>query len=641
MRRTAGRILLGASAVGAVMFLAAIPRADAQSAGDFRTWTDASGRYKVEARFSAQEGEIVILEKRDGGKLRIAIDKLSKDDRAFLEQLQQQNPFEPAEASPFEAMPGPGTGAAPGGATPSAAPPADMTGFTVDWSQVPMLSLPADGTWQYKAAGAAAPTVAERTVMLPPKRDFFEKINGCAINPAAMQGVVSYALDRPGGNEASSRLVKWDLRSGQGLGAYVRSGKWAVLALDDDGGKVLVRSDEFGFGKQGLLELWALRGQECVPLASWRPHPDAWAGNGDLKWAAFLDAKTFATCSGGGNLVLWDAATCRPVAQITIQGACVPALRDDRAWLAFIMGERLCLLDVAKREVTAVLAAPRQLNFPNLAFSPSGKKLVCADQKGLVVWNLADARLEAEFSPSGVPITGPVIMPDDDFVLLNRQTLVSIGTQVNVWQYTGAEAVATLGGVTFLVTGGMNGPGAVAAAKLPHAAARQTLEKALKQPDLFIFRKGVSVQLDVSAIPAAEQARVRDALTEKLATMDIRVVSQAPVVVAAGVDPPQRKEVSFHMRGDYKVTEHVAWVRIRYEGKDVWQSRGTNIPMVVMLKDGENLEGVLREKSKGPDYSFFANVSLPQYLQKPQGTTPGRPQGGQTLGTSQVTTSGI
>lgn len=106
----------------------------------------------------------------------------------------------------------------------------------------------------------------------------------------------------------------------------------------------------------------------------------------------------------------------------------------------------------------------------------------------------------------------------------------------------GTEAAETLGGVTFLITGGMNGPGVVVAAKLPHESARQALEKALTQPDLFVFRKGVSVRLDVSAIPPAEQARVRDALTKKLAGLDIRVVPDAPVTLAAGVDPPKHKE---------------------------------------------------------------------------------------------------
>lgn len=631
MRRTTGRSILGILAFSAAIFAAPV-HAAGDSADEFRTWTDASGRFAVEAKFSALEGESVILEKRDGSKLRIALEKLSAGDREVVEELQAANPFEPAEPSPFEAVPDAGAASA-GGA-------AERMNFTVDWSQVPMLAVPGDEVWNFQPDGAAVPAVAERTVPLPPKRDFFEKINGAAINPAAMQGVVSYVLDRPG-KETSSRLVLWDVRAGRVTGTFLRPGKWAVLALDDRAGTVLVRSDEFGFGKQNLLELWTLRGQECVPVASWRPHPDAWAGNGDVKWGAFLDAGTFATCSGGGNLVLWDSATCRPIVQLAIEAGCTPALSDDRARLAFAMGDRLCVLDTAKREITAVRSLPRKPDAPQLAFLSSGKKLACADRSGVMVWNMEEGRVEADFSPSGVASAGPIAMPDEDFVLLNRQTLVSISTQVNVWQYTGAEAVCTLGGVTFLITGGMNGPGAVAAAKLPHAAARQALEKALTQPDLFVFRKGVSVQLDVSAIPPAEQSRVRDALTKKLAAMEIRVDGKAPVTLAAGVDPPHRKEVSFHMRGDYKVTEHAVWVRLRYQGQDLWQARGTNIPMLVMLKKGENLEGVLREKSKGPDYSFFENVVLPQYLQKPQGKTAGQASASRTLGTSPITPAGI
>lgn len=67
-----------------------------------------------------------------------------------------------------------------------AAPPAEAMNVSVDWTQVPALAIPGDeGVWEYRP-GDPVPAVAERTVPLPPKRDFFEKINGSAINPAAM-----------------------------------------------------------------------------------------------------------------------------------------------------------------------------------------------------------------------------------------------------------------------------------------------------------------------------------------------------------------------------------------------------------------------------------------------------------------------
>jgi hypothetical protein len=57
-----------------------------------------------------------------------------------------------------------------------------------------------------------------------------------------------------------------------------------------------------------------------------------------------------------------------------------------------------------------------------------------------------------------------------------------------------------------------------------------------------------------------------------------------------------------------------------------------------MLKQGENVEGVLRA-SERPQYGFYERVSLPKFLQKP---APGQgPQSRQTLGQSRVTTSGI
>jgi hypothetical protein len=60
--------------------LAAIP-----VSAEGRTWTDSTGNYKVEASLVAYNDTTVVLKKANHKMLAVPIDKLSKDDRAYLE----------------------------------------------------------------------------------------------------------------------------------------------------------------------------------------------------------------------------------------------------------------------------------------------------------------------------------------------------------------------------------------------------------------------------------------------------------------------------------------------------------------------------------------------------------------------------
>ena len=59
-----------------------------------RTWTDKSGRFRIEASFVSEEQGTVKLLRKDGKEARIPIDKLSEGDQAFIHQMLDENPFE-------------------------------------------------------------------------------------------------------------------------------------------------------------------------------------------------------------------------------------------------------------------------------------------------------------------------------------------------------------------------------------------------------------------------------------------------------------------------------------------------------------------------------------------------------------------
>ena len=62
-----------------------------------RTWTDSTGKFKIKAELVSQEGETINLKKAGGKAVQLPIDRLSKRDQQFVEQLllQRKNDAEP------------------------------------------------------------------------------------------------------------------------------------------------------------------------------------------------------------------------------------------------------------------------------------------------------------------------------------------------------------------------------------------------------------------------------------------------------------------------------------------------------------------------------------------------------------------
>src|SRR5215210_4660008 len=85
-----------------VFLLACLWAVLAARADDLRTWTDKTGKFKIEAKFLGVENGKALLEKPDGSRLQIDLDKLSAEDRKLAEKLHKdkdgkdENPFEKA-----------------------------------------------------------------------------------------------------------------------------------------------------------------------------------------------------------------------------------------------------------------------------------------------------------------------------------------------------------------------------------------------------------------------------------------------------------------------------------------------------------------------------------------------------------------
>jgi hypothetical protein len=613
-------------------------------AQELRTWSDASGKFKIKAKFLSEADGTVTLETEDGKELEIELKKLSSADQKAVADLKKDmsdNPFKSKGDDPFKPKGTGGSKTTPKKNTDGGDEPAGQTReVTVDWTEADIISLGGEtDEWKLEAPAAAESIFKNRgkTVALPPKTNFFEGLKGLAINPVAKKAAVGYVLGEPK-PRGTSRVMICDLETGKAGTVASSLGQMVPIALHDDGKHIVMRREEFGFGNLDRMEVWTLRGSKINKLTEWVPYGDLNGGDKDVLWAEFTDEETLATSSRNGRVALWKFPEITPICYFDTVGGAVPGLSPDRKLIAYSNGEHLGIFDVAKREVILQRPTPSKLQWPYVAFSPSGKRIGCIAFDKALCWNTEDGTLVNEIPSNGAHFHGAIDFPHDNFLLAGNKTLIDIDNQLKLWSYDGAEQLKVAGGWTFMgVTDGTK-PGALLAGQLPHPAALDMQKKALTDPSLFVFKAGTTVKLDVNSIPdAGERDKVTQMLTKKLKEMDCTVGPNGTIDLVASLEGPKQREISFIASGDYKMQEYVTALKFVYQGKVAWQTTGTNVPFFVQLKRGENMEGHLRSLEK-PQYGFFEGVHLPKFLQKPAGNGP---QALHTIGQSRVTTTGI
>lgn len=599
---------------------------------EFRTWKDATGKFSIKAKFVSNDDGKLTLAREDGGEVEIELKKLCDADKKYvadLEKENKENPFKASSPDPFKAK------KAAGASRGASAEPRMVNG---DWSAARILTpTPEKDAWEVKVSPPPAPpTIKARGIGIPAKVSIHEKNKGMVVSADGKRAAIAY--EDP--FKKSTRLVLIDLEKGKILGSSSTPGPMAPLALSDDGSQILMKRDEFGFGNADRLELWTLGAQGISKVIAFFPYGDASGGDRDVKWGAFVDGQRALTVSNKGKLALWDVDSAKAIYSLDIQGDTKPGLSPDRKFLAFTTGKEMGILDIDAGEVRGLKPTTGNTAFAVLSFSPSGKKFAIALMDKVLAFDTATGEPSAEMLAAGVVVNGAALWTDEDNVLVGNQYLLDLTNQVKVWHYQGVERATQVGPITLLLAdSGPLGPGAVVPAQLPHPAAKSALSRAMADPDFVVLKPGSTVRINVDQISdAGKRSAVVDALTAKLSAIGVKVGPGAALELVASTEVGKQRDISYRTFGpgrsiqNYKVQEYISRVKFVYQGKTAWESSTYNIPHMVMLRNGQTMEQYLREQEK-PNFDFFSRVELPKILTRPTGTP--------TLGSSQVSGSGI
>lgn len=630
-------------------------------AAESRQWSDATGKFKIKAEFVSLENGTVTLKKEDGEEIEIELKKLSIADQKAANDLAKAKADDPFKSKskpkddPFKAKaksattPGqpnrPNRPSRPGAPKTTAEPVdnCDAPVIKVDWSKADVITLaPPESGWKVEVPKAELPDSGNKhkPVSLPQKSNFFEAMKAIVVSRDLTRAVIGYNMgnSQQGG---TTRLLGVDLTTGKAGGSVSAAVQMVPLAIHDDGDQILMRRDEFGFGNLDRLEVWSMKTGKIEKLLICTPYDDVTGGGGarDVMWAEFLDTERLATSSRGGKVAIWKYPEMEPICWFQSADS-KPALSPDRKLIAYCTGDNVGLFDVEKREVVAQQSTPMKLQWPQLAFSPSGKRLGCVAFDKVVMWDVATGKVEQSFAPAGLQINGHIEYPDDDYILGGGKFLIDMPNQLKFWQFDGADQIRCINGVAYVgVSAGQNAPGALLTMTLPHAGAKDLLKKALTDPTLFVLKAGTTVKLDLNGITdASQRAGIEAALTKQLAAIDCKPGDVGTIDLVASVDGPKDRKISYHGAGTYQTKEWFSRLKFVYQGQPAWEASVSNVPFFIQYGKDDNIENALRKHEK-PNYDFFSRAELPKFLQKPTaGQNPGRSL---TLGQSTITTAGL
>ncbi len=662
--------------------------ANAWSADDLRTWTDSSGKHKVEAKFKqVADGKVTLLRK-GGAVMEIELKKLSAEDQEYVAaRLKEadEDPFkvksndegsadDDAMEPDEEAEGGKPTKAGKGKA--ASKPPKTVQ---PDWSKAENIAHGDSGeTWKMTVpvAPVGGPNLKARTIPTPLDEDR-ERSTDTVISPTAAQALVGSVVkgraggggrvthrefhSRTAGNGSSSqtttsfseqhghaggddssvtKLSLCDLVKGKVLGTGMMPGSYIPVALDEGGARALMREDTFGFDPKAL-ELWELTTAGPKAILRWFP---AVMGDkhSDIKWGSFLKDDRVITLDKSGALVIWNAKTGQPAAYLQIGGECEPAFTADRRYLLFGANQTIGVLDVNSTELVAETPSGK-LNFACFAFSPDGSKFACSSGSQVSIRDFATGAVVQQIPLAGTTSGREVVWPHEKYLLVDHFHIFDIENQVILWHYVGARASWMAGKFClFGVNPLFKNTGALVLATVPPPNLEQVLSRAMEAPDFFVLTPETTVKLNVDGLPQAEEReKARAALTGKLEANGCKVGPDGTIELVATVEskpiqqsyrklgrvPPTQAKIQ-----TYQLQEFTSRVAFIYQGKPAWQVQTVNTPHFVRAKPGQAIEAALHETEK-PNYDYFTRVTLPTKLMKPM------PEA--ALGTTRVTNGGL
>jgi hypothetical protein len=604
---------------------AAAPPADAPA--EMRTWSDASGKFKLQGKFDKLDGDTVYLLDAAEKSMKIPLSRLSPADQEYIKARPVANPFEDLGSAGKASAKAPAPGKVFAG---DKAGPAKL--LRPDWTKAKIL-LPglAGGKWNVTIPELAAikPLENATRIELPPRteKSYWEKLYSLRISENKQRVMVCLH-----GTSSTTRLLLYDATNGKQLGQADFSQTYNVLDISDDGEQILVGGSSYN--DRDFVEIWTLGPKGIIRERGWSNKRDNWDHWAEVKSAIYVDEKR-ALIFQAERLTLWNTVTGTPLAVMVLKrigfGEPVYAYHPQAKLLAVQQGRELCVMEMNKGELVAALTLTDD-EIPNaLAWRPDAKQLALRTTLNkLLVLNAATGERvrEVDLNDISIPYSSKSKLdwPTEHQVLINRGLVYDIRHGIPLWEYDGLENLEFGCGWSWTWFEGKrhdNENSSIVPLMVPHQGVRELAAKYKPPPRELLMPAGSVIALDTAEIvdPTIQQQAIA-ALTKQLADYGYQVSSTSENRLVASMAVGATKELVWRDFTDGKSGQElrrnfspiICKLQLKAGDKVVWEKQSSGYPLFgnIYLNKGESIDTKIAEQEK-PRYDLFLKPKIPKY----------------------------
>ncbi len=661
--------------------------------GELRTWSDATGQFRIEAALVAKEGGSVRLRKKDGTEISVPLSKLSRADVEYLATAPTKpavgkNAFNvddtvevyhaarwwPAKVlkvdgercfihydgfgDSWDEWVGPdrirvlGSQVAAGAPAPTPSPrpqtPQGVPALQVETAicqlneiaaaTVEKLAPPQNA--QADPALEPAPRAGVATLR---RLEIFESVtNFLPADPASGTFLVAIA-HKPPGKTGSTQLMTYDLADGKTLGQTTLPGAYRLAAGSAAVGWLATTPVD----PPTQVVLWKWPRGDAAPQATYAVSlatdaPQHYATQVSLVAPAVQERMVIVT--RGGQVVLWNTATRRAEKRWEASNA---AVSPGGRYLAVHANEGIAIFDLSTSQQLGYWPVGAGL-VNSLAFSPQGSQVACQMTDDLMVFDLRSGKVRFAISlPQGTVSAreGGPLWTSENHVLLGQEYLFDLNAGFVVWRYAsppgrGAANMTSAGGsIAYLATTfGRSRATVLRCMSLPHEQVQEALAS-LDPTQLFGLAPGAEVALQVN-LPGGDAEKVRAALEKKATANGWKINPNAKASLAASVAPGEAEEGTFHDGPGFggptttvRIQTFISTLDVMIDGEKVWtRSTRTGLPGALIAPAGKSIQEAAAAYEK-PNLDFFFHLDVPSKFVRPKYL--------QGLGQSNLSATGI
>ena len=623
-----------------------------------RTWSDATGNFKIVGQLNFASTEEIQLTQANGKTLKIAIAKLSTSDQqfvqSFLEAEQALHKGDGDSGSPFQVLGEMGT------SNPSSSPVGNVAqgvGSPIDFAMRQPIIKGAKQVYAKldKPFWSATPPLGfpevqfdDMAIQTQLAKPFFAEMRVLSAGKAGISVLNAYGADIPT-RKCYSRFVLVRAQDGFASDVLELNAIWKLMAISADGMRVAVLRIEDS-DKGNDVGIFRVTPTGLVPEFQFTAGGGAWD---DLHFVGFAAGNRLVTISRKFTLIVWDLAYEGGPKAIYLGnsgGSLHAALSPAGELMALPAGTSIAVIDTLSAKVVGLIA--RETKASQISFSQDGSLLAAFEPFEIALYNMSDGTL-----------TRTLDVPEHrEDTLLNwvgKHLLVGsvvydVDRGLPLWTYEGEPTSRSTVG-SYLVCGfGGEKSSSLTIQRVPHAGVLAEAAS-VDRENIYALRPGDAVKVDYTfnTTPADAQVEIRSAVEGKLKKLGWKISRNAPNALLVELQEGQPGTVEYRSRklsssiqpapvvrpSPSDVTETVnfiPWthkVSIMADGALVYQSTHVRTPYSgLLVREGESTQSAVTKYCQ-PSPDYFAQLPIPPQLLKLEF------QGG--LGKSKLTANGL